>query len=128
MNSQIDNIIYSNIKNLLEVRGVTEHQCILACSLNSCYFSNIKKGVTKHLRMCDVFKIALFLEVSLEDLCKGRESSDELFLPRYKLLSRDEKVLTCAFKRLDPVGRIKAAEFINEEFERTKQRARQRRN
>ncbi len=125
MNSQIDKIVYSNIKNYLEQRGITEHQCIIACSLNSSYFSNLRKGITKHFRMCDVVKIARFLEVPLEDICKYNYDSDELFMPRYKLLSRDEKVLTHAFKKLDPIGRINAAEFINEEFKRTKERAKQ---
>lgn len=126
MKSKVDDIIYMNIIHLLEVHGISEHQCILACGLNSCYFSNIKKGITKHFRICDVVKIATFLEVTLDDLCQFKNTRDDFFIPHYKLLSRDEKVLTHAFKRLDPVGRINAAEFINEEFERTKQRARQR--
>ena len=125
MNSYIDRVIYANILSLLDSRGISEHKCITACSLNSCYFSNFKKGITKHFRICDVLKIAQFLEVTLDDLCKTDESINSLFVPRYKLLSRDEKILTSAFKKLDPVGRIKAAEFINKEIIRSKERVRQ---
>ena len=116
----IDSIIFQNIEHLIETTGVTEHQCVLSCRLNSNFFTNYKKGKTKHFKICDIVEIARFFDVDISYLCDFGNARDDFFMPRYKLNKRDEKTLLAAFKRLDPVGRIMVADAINAEIENTK--------
>jgi len=118
----IDSVIFQNIEHLIETTGITEHQCVLACNLNSNFFTNYKKGKTKHFKIHDIVEIARFFEVDLAYLCDFANTRDDFFVSKHKLNKRDEKTLLVAFKRLDPVGRIVVADAINAEIENSKMR------
>ncbi len=119
----IDSIVYRNLMHLIEKSGLNEHLCTAACGLNPNFFLNYRKGITKHFRLCDLFELAKFFEVSIEYLCRYENTADEFFLPKHKLKPRDEKVLMYNFKKLDPESRIRLAEAIAKELEETKARA-----
>lgn len=119
----IDSIVYRNLMHLIEKNGLTEHLCTSACRLNSNFFLNYRKGITKHFRLCDLFELAKFFDVSIDYLCRFENTADEFFLPKHKLKPRDEKVLMYNFKKLDPESRIKLADSISKELAETKSRA-----
>lgn len=121
----IDNIVYQNMEHLIEKSGLTERLCTTACNLNPNFFVNYRKGRTKHFRICDLVEIAAFFDVSLDYLCHFENTRDDMFLPRYKLKARDEKVIMYGIRRLDPVGRINIAEHLGEEIKASKERIKQ---
>ncbi len=121
----VDSIIYQNLEHLIETTGVTEHQCILSCGLNSNFFSNYRNGKTKHFKIHDIIELAHLFEVDLNYLCDFKNTRNEFFVPKYKLQKRDEKTLLAAFKRLDPVGRINVADAISREINNSKERLKQ---
>ena len=117
-----DEIVYLNLMHLIEKNGITEKICTGCCELSPNYFTNYRKHRTKHFRICDLKKLAVFFEVSLDYLCQYKNTKDEFFRPTYKLKQRDERVILNAFKKLDPVGRINVSALINAELEETKKR------
>lgn len=117
-----DEIVYLNLVHLIEKNGITERVCTGCADLSPNFFVNYRKGRTKHFRICDLAKLAAFFDVSIDYLCQYKNTKDEFFRPKYKLKPRDEHVLLYAFKKLDPVGRIKVSEAINAEFEEVKKR------
>lgn len=118
----IDTIVYHNMQHLLEKHGISERLCTIACDLNPNFFVNFRKGRTKHFRICDLMAVAIFFEVSIDYLCSFKNTQDELFVPKYKLKPRDEKVIMHGIKQLDPVGRINIALALNAELEAKKER------
>ncbi len=117
-----DEIVYLNLMHLIEKNGLNERVCTGCCDISPNYFVNYRKGRTKHFKIRDLIKLAVFFDVSLDYLCQYKNTKDEFFRPTYKLKSRDEKVLLYAFKKLDPVGRINVSDAINQELLETKQR------
>ena len=117
-----DEIVYLNLIHLIEKNGINERVCTSCTEVGPNYFLNYRNGRTKHFRICDLIKLAAFFDVSLDYLCQYKNTKDEFFRPTYKLKPRDEKVLLYAFKKLDPVGRIKVSDAINEELLETKKR------
>lgn len=118
----IDKIIFQNLEHLIESNGITEHLCTLSCNLPPNFFSNFKSGKCKHFKMCDVYKLAVFFEVSPDYLCQYKNTRDEFFVPEYKMKPNDEKVLLRAFKRLDECGRINVAQAIHDEMNAVRKR------
>ncbi len=117
-----DEIVYLNLEHLIEKNGISERVCTGCCEISPNYFVNYRKGRTKHFKIRDLIKLAVFFDVSLDYLCQYKNTKDEFFRPTYKLKSRDEKVLLYAFKKLDPVGRINVTDAINTELIETKKR------
>ena len=125
LSMNIDSIVYQNIRHLLDKYGISERNCTLCCRLNPNFFSNYRKGVTKHFRICDIIELARFFDVSVDYLCKYGNTRDEFFVPHHKLLIRDEKILMNAFKKLDPVSRIAVTDVLAEETKNTRLRRKQ---
>ena len=117
-----DEIVYLNLTHLIEKNGINENVCTTCCDLNLNFFTNYRKHRTKHFRICDLKKLAVFFDVSLDYLCQYKNTKDDFFRPVYKLKPRDEKIILNAFKKLDPVGRIHVSEAINKELIETKKR------
>lgn len=113
----IDNIIYNNIKKLIEDYGFTERICIDACGLGSCFFTNYRSGGTKHFKVKDVAEIADFFNVSIDYLCGLGNTRDNFFVKKPDIPKDDVKRLTASFKKLDAEGRIAVAEAINTALE-----------
>lgn len=117
-----DEIVYLNLMHLIEKNGINERVCTGCADVSPNYFVNYRKGRTKHFKIRDLVKLAVFFDVSLDYLCQYKNTKDEFFRPTYKLKKRDEKVLLYAFKKLDPVGRINVTDAINAELAATKMR------
>lgn len=122
----IDQIVYKNIEHLIESNGITERICALSCNLNPAFFSNFRKSGGKHFKICDLYEIARFFNVSVDYLCQYKNTRDEFFVPKYKLKPNEEKIMLRTFHRLDNVGRIKVAEAINAELDNVRAREKQR--
>lgn len=122
----VDEAIYRNIMHLLDKNGISERLCTTCCDLNPGFFINYRKSKTKHFKICDIASIASFFEVSVDYLCRYKNSSEDFFRPKHKLKPRDEKVLIAGIRRLDPEGRIRIADAIHAEIERSKERDKQR--
>lgn len=123
----VDSIVFRNLEHLLQKNGITEKQCTLCCGLNGNYFVNYRKKRTKHFKIHDLMKLAIFFDVDMNYLCSFSNTSEDFFMPKYTLKVRDEKKLLAGFKRLDPVGRIVIADEINKEIENSKAREKERR-
>ena len=117
-----DEIVYLNLTHLIEKNGITENICTTCCDISSNFFTNYRKHRTKLFRICELKKLAVFFDVSLDYLCQYKNTKDDFFRPTYKLKPRDEKIILNAFKKLDPVGRINVADVINAELIETKKR------
>lgn len=124
----IDQIVYENIEHLIEMNGITERICVLNCNLTPNFFSNYRNSRCKHFKMCDIYEISRFFDVSVDYLFKYKNTRDEFFVPKYKLKPNEEKILLRAFRRLDNVGRIKVAEAINAETENVRAREKERKH
>ena len=121
----VDAVVYRNVTHLLEKYGISERNCTLCCRLNPNFFTNYRKGVTKHFRICDIIELARFFEVSVDYLCKYGNTRDDFFVPQHKIKMRAEKILLGAFRKLDPVSRIAVADVMNIEIKKTRERRKQ---
>ncbi|MDD6736287.1 MAG: hypothetical protein PUE13_08285 [Clostridiales bacterium] len=122
----VDTVIYNNVERLIEEYGLSESTCTAQCGLSANFFTNFRKGTTKHFKVCDVIELAVFFGVSLDYLCDYKNTRSDFFMPKQKMVPCDEKRLVAAFKKLDATGRSVICQALGEEIKNTRKRFRNR--
>lgn len=92
-NDNINDVLLANILKLLKDKGLTEKDCAVGASLSNSYFSDWKSGKSKNPAFDKIYRIANFLDISIDFLVYSRNSSekpsvtDDLSLDEYSLLN-----------------------------------------
>lgn len=121
----VDSIVYRNMMRLLAENGYSESQVTSVLGLNPHFFSNYRNGKTKHFRICDLAVIAEYFEVSLDYLCEFKNTRDDFFIHKNKILRKNEKILMTGIKKLDAESKLVVTDTIASELKKSKARIRQ---
>lgn len=98
--------------------GITESECLRLCGIHNNFFTNLRKGTLKSPSFENIYAIAKFFGVSIDQLALYNPDNEAPGITYNE--KRDYRVFYNAYRRLDADGKRTVNECMIREWERTK--------
>lgn len=112
----LNEVLVKNITFYIEMYGLTESECLSECKIHSNFMSNLKSGKLKKPAFEDVYKIAKFFRVSLDQMICYIPENDEPNIKYHK--RREARIFYNRYRQLNPISKQLVNELIIKEIDK----------
>lgn len=110
----LNETLVKNITHYIDMYGMTESECLAQCHIHSNFMCNLKSGKLKKPSFEDIYKIAEFFKVSLDQMINYTPVDEEPQIKYHK--RREARVFYNKYRQLSPLSKQRVNDLIMKEL------------